>query len=130
MWNQNFVEDTKLHSVWNGTMEIPVADDTILNVIKGSITAGNGSAWESWIGMGSPLNVSATQLDLLRKHAEPAYTFAQLKSNKNRLNLDFSLTPGEVVYFEIAAPTQKVTTRFANEEEFKVWDKGMGEKSK
>lgn len=130
MWNQNFVEDTKLHSVWSGSMDIPVGNDSVMNIIKGSITAGNGSAWESWIGMGSPVNASATQLDLLRKHAEPAYNFGQLQTVKGTLKLDFNLMPGEVVCYEIAAPTQKVTTRFANEEEFKIFDKGMGEKSK
>ena len=130
MWNQNFVEDTKLHSVWNGTMEIPVVGDSVLNVIKGSITAGSGSAWESWISMGSPLNASATQLDLLRKHAEPAYTFAQLKPNKKKVDFNFSLLTGGKSLFEIFSTNQKVTNRISKQEEVKIWGKRKGEKIK
>jgi len=42
----------------------------------------------------------------------------------------FSLKPGEVQYFEVSAPDQAINTKFINSEEFMIWDKGMGEKSR
>jgi len=43
--------------------------------------------------------------------------------------LSFKLRPGEVQYFEITLLRPSVNTKFANPEEFKLWDKLMGEKS-
>jgi xylan 1,4-beta-xylosidase len=130
MWNQNFVEDTKLHSTWQGKLKIPFTADSTALVLSGLITEGNGSAWESWIGMGSPVNATATQLDLLRKHAEPAYNFTTLQAKKGEIAFDFELKPGEVRYYEISARGQKVTTRFVNPADFEKWNQGMGELSK
>jgi len=128
MWNQNFAEE-KTTSDWTGSIELPIQKDTLLNVVKGNIGIGAGSPWESWQLMGSPLNPSPAQLELLKQHAQPAYSFSTLLSKNLVADLSFKLRPGEVQYFEITRPRPSVNTKFANPEEFKLWDKLMGEKS-
>jgi len=129
LWNQNFVEEKKLTN-WMGNILLPVTKDTMLNMVKATIGIGNGSAWESWQLMGSPLNPTLTQLELLKQQSEPAYTYTALKVKKGIPDITFNLNPGEVQYIEITLPAQSVNTRFVNAAEFEIWNKAMGEKSK
>ena len=128
MWNQNFAEE-KITTDWTGDIQLPIQKDTFLNVVKANIGIGSGSPWESWQLMGRPLNPSPAQLQLLKQHAQPAYSFSILKIKNGAVDLPFKLLPGEVQYFEITLPRPSVNTKFANPEEFKLWDKLMGEKS-
>jgi hypothetical protein len=80
--------------------------------------------------MGRPVNLTPAQLELLRQHSEPAFSFTRSLAKKGLHNLSFDLKPGEVQYFEISIPSDSATTRFLNAEEFKIWDKAMGERSK
>jgi beta-xylosidase len=129
LWNQNFVEE-KEHTNWTGTIEIPAANDSILNSVSATIGIGCGSPWESWQLMGRPLNPTTAQMELLKQHSEMSYSFSKLTVKNETFSLSFELKPGEVKYFEISKPGTSVNTRFVNAEEFKVWDKAMGEKSK
>jgi hypothetical protein len=43
--------------------------------------------------------------------------------------LVFHLKPGEVHYYEISVPSASANTRFVNADDFKIWDKTMGERS-
>lgn len=128
LWNQNFAEE-KNQTNWTGNINLPIAKDTLLNMVKATIGIGNGSAWESWQLMGSPLNPTITQLELLKQQAEPAYSFATIKVNKGIPAVSFNLKPGEVQYIEITLPSPAVNTRFLNAAEFEIWNKAMGEKT-
>ncbi len=129
LWNQNFVEENKFTN-WTGKIVLPVTKDTLLNMVKATIGIGNGSAWESWQLMGSPLNPTLTQLELLKQQSEPAYSFSALKVRIGIPEVTFNLNPGEVQYIEITLPSPSVNTRFVNAAEFEIWNKAMGEKSK
>lgn len=128
LWNQSFPEE-KMTTDFIGNIELPTDIDTLLNVVKATIGIGSGSPWESWKVMGSPLNPSPAQMQLLQQHSAPAYSFSKLPSKKGLANLSFNLQPGEVQYLEISLPRPSVNTRFANPEAFKLWDKLMGERS-
>jgi len=129
LWNQNFVEE-KEHTNWTGTIEIPAPNDSILNSVNATIGIGCGSPWESWQLMGRPLNPTTAQMELLKQHSEMSYSFSKLTVKNETSSLSFELNPGEVKYFEISELGTSVNTRFVNAEEFKVWDKAMGDKSK
>ncbi len=128
LWNQAFPEE-KTATDFIGTIELPTNIDTLLNVVKATIGIGAGSPWESWQVMGSPLNPSPAQMQLLQQHAVPAYSFSKIPAKKGLANISFNLLPGGVQYFEISLPRPSVNTRFVNPEAFKLWDKLMGEKS-
>jgi len=128
MWNQAFVED-KTHTNWKGSFDLPTTKDTALNVVRATIGLGNGSPWESWQIMGRPVNPTPAQLEMLQQHSEPAFSFNRSLVKKGVPNIAFDLKPGEVQYFEISIPSASATTRFLNAEDFKIWDKAMGERS-
>jgi len=129
LWNQNFAEETE-HSAWKGTIELPASVDSTLQAINISIGIGYGSPWESWQQMGRPDNPTPTQIEYLKRQSEPSYTFLRQVVKNGIASFSFLLKPGEVQYFEISAPSQAVNTKFLNPEEFMIWDKGMGEKSR
>ncbi len=106
LWNQNFLEIAN-HKTWSGTVSLPNLDAKKLYVVvTSSIRAGEGSPFESWKEMGSPQNLTKGQINLLKAHSVPAFTFGKLYDKNGKLSLDFSLTPGEVKYFEIAPKDQ------------------------
>jgi xylan 1,4-beta-xylosidase len=129
LWNQNFVE-VKEHTDWDGRVEIPTENDSILNAVNISIGIGKGSPWESWQQMGRPDNPTPTQIEYLWNQSEPAFSFIRQEVKKGIASFPFRLKPGEVQYFEIAAPGQAVNSKYVNPEEFVIWDKGMGERTK
>jgi xylan 1,4-beta-xylosidase len=129
LWNQNFVEE-KEHTDWNGILEIPSGKDTILDAVNISIGIGKGSPWESWQQMGRPDNPSKTQIEYLWNKSEPDYSYLRQEVKQGIASFTFSLKPGEVQYLEVSSPSQAVNTKFINANEFMIWDKGMGEKSK
>ena len=128
IWNQNFVE-LKDHTDWTGTIELP-SDASSLQAINISIGVGNGSPWENWQNMGRPDNPTPVQVEYLKSMSEPKYTFLSQDGKNGLVSFNFLLKPGEVQYFEIAAPSQAVNTKYINPEEFMIWNKGMGEKSR
>jgi len=129
LWNQNFVEE-KEHSEWNGSIDIPSKGGKELDAINISIGIGNGSPWESWQKMGRPDNPTKTQIEYLWNQSEPTQTYIKQEVKNGLATFAFSLKPGEVQYFEVSAPDQAINTKFINSEEFMIWDKGMGEKSR
>lgn len=129
LWNQNFPE-IKDQKSWSGSVQIPSGLDSALNIIQTTIGIGHGSPWETWQVMGRPQNLSPTQYDLLKAHAEPAYLFSKLSTKKQTAIINFTLKPGEVQYFELTPPTETSIKRNVDPEELKRWELLQGEKSK
>lgn len=69
-------------------------------------------------------------LELLRHHAEPTYSYNRSTVVNKTITIHFNLNPGEVKYFEISVSSHTTNTKFARPDEFKLWDKQMGEISK
>lgn len=106
LWNQNFLEITN-HQTWTVTISLPILDTKKQYVVVGSsIREGQGSPFESWKQMGAPQNLSKSQLDLLKAHSVPSFSFEKMYERNGMLSMDFSVTPGEVKYIEIAPKDQ------------------------
>ena len=60
-----------------------------------------GSAYESWLEMGMPENLSAVQQEMLEAHSIPEYEFEILDTINRRLEIGFILKPNEVLYIEV-----------------------------
>jgi len=130
LWNQNFVE-IPTNSNWTGSISIPFLNaKTEYVAVSSSITAGNGSPWESWQQMGAPQNPTNLQLELLRAHATPLFSFEKMLIVNNQIKLDFTLLPGEVKYIEIAPKGQVAVKRGISEAEAKILEEQLGQKSK
>lgn len=129
LWNQNFVE-IKDHKDWHGSIQIPVGKDSVADIIQSTIGIGHGSPWETWQLMGRPQNLTNMQLELLKAHSLPLYEQFKVATKSNVAQINFTLKPGEVQYFEIMPPAQSSIKRNVDPEELKRWEILQGEKSK
>lgn len=131
LWNQNFLELDR-SDTWSGTINIPLPKDSLAyNALRIKIGVGQGSAWESWQLLGSPQNLTTTQVELLRAHAEPSYSISKLKGEGSIKSVDFELKPGEVQYIEISALDQAADKKIMTDpKDLKEWEKAMSDKLK
>jgi len=128
-WNQNFVEDPTQPD-WQGQVKMPVSNDQPRLAVSATITVGAGSPWETWQVMGSPLNLSPMQLDLLMAHSKPIYEMSHIKPVGGSISYEFLLRPGEVKYWEISVSSKAGSSKISSEEDLEKWDKAMSGKSK
>lgn len=66
-----------------------------------------GSAYETWLEMGYPDNLSEVQLEMLKAHSTPEYKFEIIKSEDGKIKVPFCLKPNEVMYVEIQKKAPK-----------------------
>jgi beta-xylosidase len=113
----------------NWDINIPLPDTKNKIITKATIRAGAGSAWESWKLMGSPINPTKNQFDLLWQHSSPDY---QIVSSKeiNGGHLSLKLSSNEVVLIELSPLKNKTGIEFEMTKEMQEWEKSMGEGKK
>jgi xylan 1,4-beta-xylosidase len=124
LWNQNFVEKPVLNN-WDGTIDVPLEKDTIYNSIRMTIGLAQGSVWESWQVMGTPLNLTNTQYEFLKAKSEPGFSQKLLTSKNKQATINFTLKPGEVQYIEINPQTQSAIKRVLDPAELKRWEEAQ-----
>lgn len=103
---------------WSGTVHLPlegnVPQSAKRTATKQHIRPGAGSAFETWVAMGRPQNLSPAQFDLIKAHATPQ---ADCELADGPISIDFSLKPGEILYVEIApAPDSRITKELLSEQ--------------
>jgi xylan 1,4-beta-xylosidase len=131
LWNHQALE-VAVQADWTDTVRLPVTDGTSYKAITTRITAGAGSAWETWCALGRPHNLSRAEERLLRAHATPEYGFALPVTADGHADLPFTLRPGEVLYLEIRPTTSVAMPKGASSspEEMHRWNLAMGEQSR
>lgn len=130
LWNQNFTELTS-HENFIGKIEIPFLDiKKQYVVVSSSIRAGEGSPYETWQAMGVPQNLTREQQALLKAHSSPTYSLEKIKTDGEKIFMDFSLTPGEVKFIEISPKGQVSSKHTYADESSKLMNKKLSEKSK
>jgi xylan 1,4-beta-xylosidase len=89
-------------SPWSVRVQLPLAHEPKATWLATTshIRAHAGSPFETWEQMGSPLNLSSSQLAMLRQHAEPATTCRPLRGDQGALELEVMLAPHEVMHIE------------------------------
>jgi beta-xylosidase len=78
-----------------------------------SVRPGQGSARESWDAMGSPHQVTASQLELLRAHSVPAWTCRKITANQP---VTISLEPYSFAFIEISPSASPAFGKGARDE--------------
>jgi beta-xylosidase len=94
------------------------------------VKPGAGSAYETWVKMGRPHNLSATELDLLAAHSQPEMSVELLSPANGTLDVSFELAPNEVLYLELREAGPVAVPKGPDAKDLQRWDIGMGEKSK
>ena len=130
-WNHASHEQAAAN--WSDTVRIQLpaalAGRSNLQVLSATIKKGQGSANESWIEMGRPLNLTPWQERILAAHSEPAYAIQQVEVNDGIIELPLQLDPNEVIYYEIA-PAQTPVKNLPVGSDLAHWDQLMSELSR
>lgn len=94
------------------------------------IRSGAGSPFETWETIGSPVNLSKSQMSALRYAAEPDTKMMVLHPSAGIIELEIRLAPNEVLHVEfLPAPSRKVVAQLSPEEAALV-EAQLGEKSR
>jgi xylan 1,4-beta-xylosidase len=96
------------------------------------ITVGAGSAFETWETIGKPVNLSPSQLAMLRHCAEPAASASLVPAESGALALDFALHANEVLHIEFrpCEPVSAPKSEMLSPAESARFEAQLGEKSR
>lgn len=112
---------------WDDRIRLPGQGRWI--VTTSHVRAGAGSPFETWEALGRPLNLTPTQLVMLRQAGEPAMSATAVCATES---IPFLLAPNEVLHLEFspmgqAAPSK--TSELSPEESARL-EAQLGEKSR
>lgn len=129
LWNQRLLEDPAPQA-WRERVRVPLAAAGAHVVLMARVRAGAGSAYESWLAMGAPHNLSPLEEEALRAHAEPAWEMATVAAGSQAAELDVELAPGEVLFVHIRPQGMRCMPRAAVAADLERWNAAMGERSR
>lgn len=70
------------------------------------VKPGHGAAYETWLAMGSPQNLTRTEEEALRLSAEPLASISRLEVRNGQAQLEMELGPCEFLFIELSLPGQ------------------------
>jgi len=68
------------------------------------VREGSGAAYETWLTLGRPQNLSRTEEEAFRLTAEPAVTFGHAKIINGAAVIELDLAPCEFAFIELSLP--------------------------
>ena len=129
LWNQRLLEDPA-PSTWSDHIRLPVETDAPHLVLVSRIAAGAGSAYETWMAMGAPHDLTPVMEAALRAQAEPAWMVSLHTPCNGSVDLDLTLAPGEVLYLHVRPQAQRALPRRTDPKALAQWNAAMGERSR
>ena len=99
---------------WRETLYIPGIDASEYIFEQAKIEKGRGSAYEEWVKMGKPANLTPFEESYLRSCAEMHYSLIDVEGT--RAEFEVCLKPDEVCYVEIHRRSRDVAIWASNEE--------------
>jgi len=134
LWNDSPPE-VRGACTWSDTLKLalPAGETSAVWIATTShIRAGAGSPFETWEAMGRPLNLSPTQIKLLRNAAEPAIQVTVLMLSSGTLTMPFAIAPNEVLHVEFRpqGPTAAPNSLERSPHEVVSFEAQLGEKSR
>lgn len=129
LWNQRLLEEQE-QPTWKERLRVPVGGDGEHLLLAARIRAGAGSAYESWLAMGAPHNLSPVEEQALRAHAEPQWTITRHLPQSGMIECEVELQPGEVLYLHLRPLGQQSLPRSSRPADVACWNAAMGERSR
>jgi xylan 1,4-beta-xylosidase len=120
-------------SAWQETLSLALPDalkmHDSLQVLSVHLREGKGSAYETWVKLGRPLNLTRLQEDLIEAHSRPEYGVRAVSAQEGLLKLPVSLAPDEVLFLEIA-PAGPSVSILPEGAETDAWNQVMSDLSR
>jgi xylan 1,4-beta-xylosidase len=129
IWNAPPLELSDAPS-WADTVRLAVDDDSKdYQVLKLRIEPGSGSAYETWLAMGRPTNLTRLEERAIRQHSEPQYVVSTASAADGMVEIAFDLQPYLVEYWEIT-PREAARTNLSQDTNTTHWNVAMSEVSR
>lgn len=116
LYNHNALE-IKNQPDFSDTVSIDTNNDGEYIVTTAVIKESQGSAYETWLKMGKPQNLSPIQQEMLEAHSIPEYSFMLLTSKNGKVEIPFTLKPNEVMYMELQKKSPATEFNIENQEQ-------------
>ena len=129
LWHQ-VLPEVPAQKEWKGQLALPVAEAGDSLIVQTRIAAGRGSAWETWMELGQPQDLSPEEMRLLRSHAQPEYRLFSYPGASGSVLRDFALLPGEVVLFEFRPQGKPPLPKAPLRQQLAQWEQQMSAASK
>jgi len=129
LWHQ-FLPEIPGQTSWRGRVTAPTVNEGRSILIQSRIGWGHGSAWETWLELGQPQNLSHEEMRLLRSHSQPQCRLFLHPEEGVPASWDFDLAPGEVVLFELRRQGVAALPKSALREELAQWEQQMSDISR
>ena len=97
IWN-HLSSEIKSRFPWQTEIRIPLQPSEDYMMTSARIKVNAGSAYETWISIGAPDNLTPIQAELLKQHATPEYDFEKI--SPTGFNNRMTLKSNEVVLLE------------------------------
>jgi beta-xylosidase len=131
LWNH--IPHEMKASSWHETLKLALPDilkqSDSLQLLSVRLGAGKGSAYETWVNLGRPLNLTRLQEELLEAHSRPEYSVQTVPVQDGLLEVSVSLAPDEVLFLEFAAPAPSVSM-LPEGSETDAWNQVMSDLSR
>jgi len=129
LWHQ-VLPELPNQKVWSGRLALPIKQPGDYILVQSRIAVKQGSAWETWVELGQPQDLSHEEMRLLRAQAEPGYELFQFPGAGKTISVDFSVAPAEVYLFELRRKGTPALPKSALRSQLMQWEQQMGDASK
>lgn len=114
LWNFHMPEMKS--KTWSGHLKIPLppilSTKDEVGLYTSLVTAGAGSAYETWISLGRPCSLTRSEEEILRAASIPRQSYRIVPVKDGKVILEFSLERNEVLFVEAlsANSNQEINT--------------------
>jgi xylan 1,4-beta-xylosidase len=129
LWHQ-VLPEIGVQEPWEIRLSLPVTSSGNHLVIQSRIAVNHGSAWETWMALGQPQNLSTEEMRLLRNRAQPEYGLIPFPAAEGSVHLDVSIQPAEVLLLEFRRKGATSLPKSGLRAQLAQWEQQMSDASK
>ncbi len=107
---------------WTEVLEVSGLADGEYLITSATLEKGHGSAYETWLEMGAPQNLSPMQEERLRYASEMRYESQAAFCQNGVLRTEFSLKADDVIYIEIQKKDIQALPKNMSEKNMAIWN--------
>ncbi len=129
LWHQ-VLPEVGGQGAWPCRLTLPIIEAGNYFVIQSRIGADQGSAWETWMELGQPQDLSAEEMRLVRSRAQPECRLFPFPSAKESISMNLEVHPGEVYLLELRRQSAAALPKTGLRAQLAQWEQQMSDASK
>ncbi len=119
-WNDASVAEPQ---EWSETLQLSLNGPSVAT--RRLVKAGQGSAFETWVEMGRPQELTPAQLEALQYASQPACRIEPIEPSSGMAKIELRLLPGEIEAIEIAPVSEPAHNRDHYTADVAAWNEAL-----